>query len=130
MKWKVSILWSRLNIIDLTMYKLPRHLKSEPQNGQIESILFQMDLLTTKQKRACLTSALDPLIHMRNTLPPFKTKIPNQRFRTPTKTTNHKLRPRTRQNNTLNHQSRGVHNAVSEGFFDIIPQGAVFQFQH
>ncbi len=26
MKWKISILWSRLNITDLTVYKLPRHL--------------------------------------------------------------------------------------------------------
>ena len=27
MKWRESILWSRLNITDLTMYRLSRHLK-------------------------------------------------------------------------------------------------------
>jgi hypothetical protein len=27
MKWKLIILWFRLNIIDLTLYRLPRHLK-------------------------------------------------------------------------------------------------------
>ncbi len=27
MKWRVSISWSRLNISDLTIYRVPRHLK-------------------------------------------------------------------------------------------------------
>jgi hypothetical protein len=27
MKWRVSISWSRLNILDLTIYRVPRHLK-------------------------------------------------------------------------------------------------------
>ena len=27
MKWRESISWSRLNIIDLTVYRLPHHLK-------------------------------------------------------------------------------------------------------